>query len=91
MEDTPAAAREDHCWIAVDVERAQSSIAPSRISWAHRKHGPRTVWMEPGVTVVTCQDIGDSDTAISVIVTSTLGIVYAVVSLYVAYSKKVEN
>jgi hypothetical protein len=43
--------------------------------------------MEPGVTVVTCQDIGDSDTAISVIVTSTLGIVYAVVSLYVAYSK----
>lgn len=44
--------------------------------------------MEPGVTVVTCQDIGDSDTAISVIVTSTLGIVYAVVSLYVAYSKK---
>ena len=44
--------------------------------------------MEPGVTTYTCQDIGDSDTAISVMVTSTLGIVYAVVSLYVAYSEK---
>lgn len=44
--------------------------------------------MEPGVTVVTCQDIGDSDTATSVIVTSSLGIVYAVVSLYAAYSGK---
>ncbi len=38
--------------------------------------------MEPGVTVLTCQNIGDSDTAVSVIVTATLGITYAVVSLY---------
>lgn len=38
--------------------------------------------MEPGVTVLTCQNIGDSDTAVSVIVTATLGITYAVASLY---------
>lgn len=97
VQDAPPAARENHGRVAVQVETARgaASLHPGYAYKLGRlgqsQPDPQTVWMEPGVTVLTCQNIGDSDTAVSVIVTATLGITYAVVSLYASLTARPTN